>query len=75
MWYWNEGMGWWMTFGGLFSLLFLAAVIALIVWAIKKYADSGGSQSKSNALNIARERYAKGEISKEEFEQIKKDLS
>ncbi|MBN1368782.1 MAG: SHOCT domain-containing protein [Dehalococcoidaceae bacterium] len=76
MWGWYEGMGWWMTLGGLFSLLFLAAVIALIVWGVKKYNEGGGSsQSKGSALDIAKERYAKGEISKDEFEQIKKDLS
>ena len=33
------------------------------------------STLKYNPLDVAKERYAKGEISKEESEQIKKDLS
>jgi len=33
----------------------------------------GGSQS-DGAMEILRKRYAKGEITKEEFEQMKKDL-
>lgn len=77
MWGWYEGMGWWMTFGGIISILFFGAIIALIVWGIRKYSDGGGSSSqpKGSAMDIAKERYAKGEISKEEFEQIKKDLA
>ena len=79
MWYWHEGMGWWMMFGGLWMVLFWGGIIALIVWGIKKLTERGGSGSgtseKRSPLDIAKERYARGEIAKEEFEQIKKDLS
>jgi len=75
MWYWHEGMGWWMAFGGILFVLFWGAIIALVVWGIKKATERGSTNEKKNPLDIAKERYAKGEISKEEFDKIKKDLS
>jgi len=75
MWYMNEGMGWWMAFGGIWMVIFWGGLIALIVWGIKKLTERGDSTPKNRPLDIARERYAKGEITREEFEQIKKDLS
>lgn len=71
---WDYGTGWW-AFGGFFMILFWVGVVALIAWAVMKVARGSSSESKSDALDIAKERYAKGEISKEEFEQIKKDLN
>jgi putative membrane protein len=75
----HEGMGWWMIFGGIWMLVFWGAIIALIIWGIKKLTErrnSGhGPQVKSDPLDIAKERYARGEISREEFDQIRKDLS
>jgi len=72
-------MGWWMVFGGIWMVVFWGAIIALIVWGITRLAGRGGSKPEARgrpgALDIARERYARGEISREEFEQIKKDLS
>jgi len=70
----GTGMGWWMAFGGLWMVIFWGGIIALIVWGIKKLTYHGNSTDKSNAMEIARARYAQGEITKKEFEQIKKDL-
>jgi len=76
MWGWHDGMGWWMVF---WMVLFWGVIVALVVWGIKKLAERGSSGSsnseKRDPLDIAKERYARGEISREEFEQIKKDLS
>ena len=74
MWYMHEGMGWWMVFGGLWMVLFWGAIIALIVWGISKLTGQGRPVQTHYPLDTARERYAKGEISREEFEEIKKAL-
>ena len=53
-------------------------IVGLIIWgvvALTRHAGGGpGGGERRNPLDIARERYAKGEISGEEFERIKKDL-
>jgi len=71
MWGWHDGMGWWMVF---WMVLFWGVIVSLVVWAVKRLTERGSSE-KRDPLDIAKERYARGEISKEEFEQIKKDLS
>jgi putative membrane protein len=73
MWYMHEGMGWWIVLGGVWMVLFWGGIIALIVWGINRI-ERGDSPQKRGPLDIAKERYAKGEISKEQYEQIKKDL-
>ena len=75
MWETPLGMGWWMVFGGIFTLAFWGGLIALIVWGITRLTRRDSSTPNSNPLDIAKERYAKGELTKEAFEQIKKDLS
>ena len=79
MWYMHDGMGLWMVFGGIFMLLFWSVVIVLIVWGINQLrvnrSSSTDASLRHTPLDIAKERYAKGDISQEEFEQIKKNLS
>ncbi len=67
----------WMFFGGFWMIVFWGAIIALIVWVIIRLSrrDDTTSSSKVSALDTAKERYAKGEITKAEFDQIKKDIS
>jgi len=76
MWGWYDGMGWWMLFGGILFVVFWGAIIALIIWGVSRVtrSSSGSVQGRKDALEIARERYARGEITREQFEQIKKDL-
>ena len=71
-WPWGTAMSWWMV---AWMVVLWGGLIALIVWGIKKLTERGGSTPKHDPLDIAKERYAKGEISMEEFNQIKKDLS
>jgi len=74
MWYMHEGMGWWMVFGGVWMVIFWGGLIALTAWGITKLSRRDDSSPKHDVLDIARERYARGEISQKEFEQLKKDL-
>ena len=54
------------------GILFIALVVMLIVKLSKDSKPRIGN--KSNHIDIIKERYAKGEITKEEFDELKKDL-
>lgn len=82
MW-WDWGLtGWgWVAMGFmiLFMVAFWGGIIFLIVWGIKKLTERTGTTTGrgewQNPLDIAKERYAKGEITKEQYEQLKRDIS
>lgn len=67
-------------FGWLFMLLVvmlvIGGIVALVVWLLRQgqpaapAADAGGGR----ALDILRERYARGEIGREEYERMRADL-
>lgn len=69
----NGMMGSGMGFGFLFMLLFFGAIIWLLD-AIVDPARSGRDEGQ-DALTILKKRYAKGEITKKQYEKMKKELS
>ena len=74
MWFWPNWRWWGMGLGMPLMIVFWGGLIALVTWIIVRLVRSGQQPSSQTPLDIAKARYAKGEISKEEFEQIKKDL-
>jgi putative membrane protein len=68
----------WMPFGGGWAILLWVVIIGLIVWgvtALTRRSNTRHDTGARSALDIARERYARGEISGDEFAQIERDLS
>ena len=59
-------------FGGGFMWIFWIAVIIFIIWGAKAYTANNNSQK--SALDILKERYARGEIDQQEYESKKRDL-
>ncbi|MBI5956168.1 MAG: SHOCT domain-containing protein [Chloroflexi bacterium] len=65
--------------GGIVMLLFWLLIIGGVVWLVQSLARGRGSSETSapaseSPLDILNRRYAKGEITKEQFEQMKRDL-
>jgi putative membrane protein len=69
--------GWgWMLGGWIMMLVFWGLVIAGIIVLVRVLTNRNvsGQASLDNALEILRRRYAAGEITKEQFEEMKRTL-
>ncbi len=64
-------MGFGMGFGFIFMLLFWGLIIWLIVTLIN---SSQSNKNEQDSLTILKRRYASGEITKKEFESMKKEI-
>ena len=73
--HWGDGMGWFI--GPFMMLLFLGAVVLVVVLLVRGLGGTGGGErrGKTEAMEILRERFARGEIDREEFEQRRQALS
>jgi putative membrane protein len=55
--------------------IFWIVVAVVVVYLVKALYDRSGSSATESPLDILKKRYAKGEITKEVFEQMKQNLS
>lgn len=77
---WNDAgdYGCWFGYGhggmlmGIIALIVLIVALYVIVQALKT--KKAGGPAGETPLDILKKRYAKGEITKEEFDRIKQDL-
>lgn len=63
-----------MWFGWIFWIVILGLIIYLIVRLTNQRGGSSNYRENETPLEILKNRYARGDISKEEFENMKKDL-
>ena len=73
MWDSGEGMGWWMMLGSVWMVFFWSVIIWAVIRLTSK-PDKIAHVVGESALDIAKRRYAAGELSREDFEQLRKDL-
>ena len=76
-WHWGMHPMWGVLGLGmmLMMLLFWAVLITGTVFGIRWLVAQGRAPGKDTALEILRERYARGEINRDEFEARKRDLA
>lgn len=72
---WNDMMGWGgFGFGWISMLLFWLIIVLVIVFILKYAGISKTANDSKSPLDILKERYAKGEIDKKEYEEKKRGL-
>jgi putative membrane protein len=81
------GYGWiWIILGAIALILFVALVVGLIVYAVSSsgrnrgtyYTPQPGQETAGgpeDPLEILRQRYARGEITREEYQAMREDLT
>jgi len=72
---WMHGFGG-MFLGWFFWLLVAGGIVALVVWALRNPARGPvASCCSGSALDLLNQRYARGELTREQYEQAKKDIA
>lgn len=71
---WGWGMGFGMISVVLFWVLVILGIAVLVKWVAGGSSGAAGQPAAKTALDILKERYARGEIGRDEFEQKKRDI-
>ena len=77
----GTGLGMYGLFGMVFNIAILVAIVVLAVWAVQKFTGSSGSEAGSNrrlqelsARDILDQRYARGELNRDEYQEKLHDI-
>jgi putative membrane protein len=62
-------------FGMIFNLAIIIAFVFLIVWAIRRFTGGAFSAGGQTPREILQMRYARGEITRDQYQQMLKDLA
>jgi putative membrane protein len=69
------GYGWGMGYSWLYMIVFWAIIITAIAYLVKSFTKRSDFGVRHEApLDILKRRYAKGEITREEFERMRDDV-
>lgn len=65
-----------MGFGSIPMIIFWIVLIALVIWVASAIVKPGQADTESqSALEILKQRYARGEITDQQFDEMKRNLS
>ena len=73
MWHGMEGIGWGWIGLGFVHMVFFWAIVILVFAGLVRWL-TGKSPADVDAMDILKARYAKGDLTREEFERMKRDL-
>ena len=59
---------------GFMWILFVAIIVVIAFWAVRELRKKDAHPPADTPIDILKKRYAKGEITKDQFEQMKKDI-
>ena len=65
----------WLVFKMVVSFLLILAVVFVVAWGSQWAVKGGLRRTEESAIEILKKRYARGQISKEEFEEKKRDMA
>ena len=71
---WGGDMGLWGWWWMLIVWVLLIGAVAAVIWAASRTDGAAGEQRSATALDVLKTRYAHGDITRNEFEQARRDL-
>jgi putative membrane protein len=70
----HDGWGWWMIFGWIWMVVFWGLIIWAVATLLRYLGTRDSGQAPSSATSILEERFARGEITSDQFEEMRQKL-